>query len=60
LATAVNVEFFTIRELVERWRVTRTTIYREVKRGKLKRTLVAGSVRFSRDQVEEYERLMSS
>ena len=49
--------FYTIPDLVEQWRISRTTIYREVERGRLKRKHIGGSVRFSADEVARYERL---
>jgi hypothetical protein len=50
-------EFYTCRELQERWRVSRMTIHREVKRGRLKKKMIAGTIRFARKDVEAYERL---
>lgn len=48
--------FFLIGELQARWRVSRATIYAEVARGRLRRTHIAGAVRFSSSEVERYER----
>lgn len=47
--------FFTIHELIERWRVSRATIYREIDRGLLKRRHIGGQVRFSAEDVSAYE-----
>jgi excisionase family DNA binding protein len=48
--------FYSIAELSVRWGVGRTTIYREVERGRLKKTRIGGQVRFSAESVETYER----
>jgi excisionase family DNA binding protein len=48
--------FYSIADLTKRWEVSRTTVYREVERGRLKRTHIGGQVRFSAEAVEQYER----
>jgi hypothetical protein len=45
-----------VKELMARWKVSRTTLWRECKCGRLKRRLVRGSVRFHADDVARYER----
>lgn len=50
-------KFYTYQELQRRWGVCRMTIHREVKRGRLKKKRIAGSIRFAREDVETYERL---
>ena len=37
--------------------VSRTTIYKEIERGRLKRKHIGGQVRFAAADVAEYERL---
>ncbi len=49
--------FFTITDLVARWGVSRMIIYREIKRGRLKRKHIGGVVRFSANEVARYERV---
>lgn len=49
-------KFFKYEDLVKRWNVSRMTVHREVKRGKLKPKHIAGTVRFPRDEVQRYER----
>jgi excisionase family DNA binding protein len=48
--------FYTLAELMERWQVSRSTIYREIERGRLKRILVGSQIRFSAKAVAEYEK----
>lgn len=48
--------FFTYKDLERRWRVSRMTIHREIKRGRLRAKHIAGAVRFAREDVERYER----
>ena len=48
--------FQTVKELMERWQVSRTTLYAEMARGRLTKKLIAGCVRFAIEQVERYER----
>lgn len=55
-ATETTQAFFTIRELCARWRVSRTTLYREIDRGRLKRRHIGGQVRFAAADVANYER----
>lgn len=52
-------KFFTASDLVERWNVSRWTIQRLVKEGRLKPTRVAGTLRFSPAAVDAYERKVS-
>lgn len=47
--------FYSMSDLMTRWSVSRTTIWREVKRGVLRQTNVAGCVRFSSSEVLRYE-----
>jgi len=47
--------FFSIVELAERWGVSRSTIYREIDRGRLKKRHIGGQVRFSASDVASYE-----
>jgi excisionase family DNA binding protein len=54
---ATERAFFKILDLVERWGVSRTTIYKEIERGRLKRKHIGGQVRFAAADVAEYERL---
>jgi excisionase family DNA binding protein len=54
-AAAEEPRFFDTKELQARWKVGRTTIHREVKRGRLRSSLIGGSVRFSREEVARYE-----
>jgi excisionase family DNA binding protein len=49
--------FYTITELMARWGVSRMTVYREIKRGRLKRKHIGGAVRFSAEEVARYERV---
>lgn len=55
-SAAPEQAFFTIPELMDRWKVSRTTIYREIERGRLKRGHIGGLVRFSAQDVADYER----
>jgi excisionase family DNA binding protein len=48
--------FYSIHELAERWGVSRSTIYREIDRGRLNRRHIGGQVRFSATDVASYER----
>lgn len=50
-------KFLTVEDLMERWQVCRATIYAEIKRGRLKKTLIAGCARFAITEVERYERV---
>jgi excisionase family DNA binding protein len=50
--------FYTIADLMARWGVSRTTIYREIKRGRLKPKRIGGTIRFSADEVARYERVV--
>lgn len=54
-ATETEKAFYTIPELMARWQVGRTTIYREIERGRLKRKHIGGQVRFAAEDVAEYE-----
>jgi hypothetical protein len=47
--------FYSTSDLMARWDVSRTTIWREVKRGVLRQTKVAGCVRFASSEVLRYE-----
>lgn len=47
--------FYSTSDLMARWGVSRTTIWREVKRGALRQTNVAGCIRFSSSEVLRYE-----
>lgn len=48
----------TVKELMARWSVSRTTLWREVKQGRLKASRLRGSIRFMLSDVESYERKM--
>ncbi len=48
--------YYSIPDLVERWGVSRRTIYREIERGRLKRKHIGGQIRFSFVDVSAYER----
>ena len=48
--------FYSISELGRRWGVSRSTIYREIERGRLNRRHIGGQVRFSAADVASYER----
>jgi excisionase family DNA binding protein len=48
--------FYTLKELCERWGVCRMTVYRELRRGRLKKKLIGGTVRFSAEEIYRYER----
>jgi excisionase family DNA binding protein len=56
-ASANLKSFYTIAELMARWGVSRMTVYREIKRGRLKRKPIGGAVRFSSEEVSRYERV---
>jgi excisionase family DNA binding protein len=43
-----------VSELASEWRVSRMTVYRLVREGKLKATWVGRSIRLRREDVEEY------
>lgn len=62
MASAMAAEeprvYYLPEELGRRWRVSRRTIGREVRRGRLQGVRVGGSVRFSAEEVERYEREM--
>lgn len=47
--------YYSIPEICARWDVSDRTIYREIKRGRLKRKHIGGQVRFARSEVERYE-----
>jgi excisionase family DNA binding protein len=49
-------KFYSTRDLEERWGVSRWTIQRIVKDGRLKPSRIRGSVRFSAATVMTYER----
>jgi excisionase family DNA binding protein len=48
--------FYTIPQLAERWQVSRTTVFNEIRRGRLKRKLIGGQVRFSAEEVSPLSR----
>jgi excisionase family DNA binding protein len=52
----IKKAFYSLKELCERWGVCRMTVYREIKRGRLKKKRIGGTVRFSSDEVYRYER----
>ena len=54
--TAAEKLFLSIPDLVARWGVSRTTVYREIDRGRLRRKHIGGQVRFAVSDVESYER----
>lgn len=47
-----------VKELMARWGVGRTTLWREVKEGRLKASRIRGRVCFKVRDVEAYERKM--
>ncbi len=49
-------KFFTVADLMDRWSVSRTTLWREVQRSALRQTKVAGCIRFASSEVERYEK----
>jgi hypothetical protein len=51
--------FYSYADLQRRWGVSKRTIQREVTRGKLRRSFIAGVARFSAATVQNYERLAS-
>jgi len=57
--TVIEKAFYTIPELMARWSVGRSTIYREIGRGAIKRKHVAGTVRIAAEDVKAYENAMS-
>jgi excisionase family DNA binding protein len=48
-------EFFTAAELACRWGVHVVTVRREVKRKRLRGTVIGGQIRFAADEVARYE-----
>lgn len=48
---------YSLEELAERWAIHKRTIHREVARGRLKKKLIGGRIRFAVDEVERYERV---
>lgn len=56
--TAQEKRFYDYADLQRRWGVSRSTIGREVRKGRLRRVLVAGCVRFSAREVSLYEQLI--
>jgi hypothetical protein len=48
--------FYSLPELIERWGVSERTIQRETERGRLKRKLIGGRVKYEATEVERYER----
>jgi len=50
------MKHYTVRELAERYAVSESTIYREIKEGNMESTQVRGSLRISEEAIEEYER----
>ena len=57
---SVQKAFFTVQDLMSRWSVSRSTIYREIERGRLNRTHIGGQVRFKYANIVEYEKDLSS
>lgn len=57
---SVQKAFFTVQDLMSRWSVSRSTIYREIARGRLKRDHIGGQVRFKVASIEAYEKNLSS
>lgn len=53
-------EFYTVRELAERFGVTEMTVYRLASRGDLPSYSIGRAKRFRRDDVEEYLRRQRS
>jgi predicted site-specific integrase-resolvase len=51
--------FYTLKDLQDRWRISRRTIYEEIRRGRLHRKLIGGQVRFAAEEIERYERMAS-
>ncbi len=51
--------FYSISDLAERWSVSRWTIHRLAKEGRLRKTRVRGSVRFSTVTVMAFEKKVS-
>lgn len=55
------MEFFTYKELAERWKLSEKTISRKVRAGRLKPSRLSDrAVRFRLDEVERYERSITS
>ena len=52
---AESKKYLDTQELADRWGVSKMTIRREIKRGRLKRTLISSSVRFAVKEIERYE-----
>jgi excisionase family DNA binding protein len=50
--------YWSISDLMHRWGVSRSTMYRLATEGRIKRSRVRGSVRFSDATVQAYERKM--
>lgn len=46
----------TIRDLAARWKVSLSTIRREIGRRRIKSLMIGGQLRFTREEVERYER----
>jgi excisionase family DNA binding protein len=47
--------FYTLAELMERWQVSRSTVYREIARGRLKCIHIGSQIRFPAKAVAKYE-----
>jgi predicted DNA-binding transcriptional regulator AlpA len=54
--TQESKAFYSIPDLIDRWSISRSTIYNEIRRGKLRRRHVASLVRFALADVLEYEK----
>jgi hypothetical protein len=54
--TTAEKHCYTYQDLMTRWDVSRTTLHREVVRGRLKKSYIGGSVRFMAEHVTAYER----
>ena len=52
----VSPHFLTRQQLADRWMVSTKTVYLEAKRGRIRPTIIGGSVRFAIEEVERYER----
>jgi excisionase family DNA binding protein len=52
--------FYSIKDLMSRWDVSRATIYREIDRGRLRRRHIGGQVRFASEDVASYEHRVPS
>jgi excisionase family DNA binding protein len=55
--TPSSKKFLSVADVATRWDVHKQTVYREIIRGRLRKTLIGGSVKFSIDEVERYERV---